>query len=392
MAKKLAWWLVAAGAVVVLSCSDRGRLVTEPEPPTIDSFVLNLTAATIYVGESIRFTATARDTSGSVIICRPVTWTSSDTSVVTISPMGRTTAVALGSATITATCEGKSATAEITVTPVLPGRSILDRPDDLDGPQVHVMYVIPSDGADRQLDVDGTLARSVASFHNWFSHRTNGLAFRFDTYQGELDITFFRLPLTSKEALAGNLPVLSHIRQALKDEGRYHPDKITIVYYDGTAIGSCGNAEWPGRIAVMYLDGIYDTGSCGFVNFVKSPTQFPGYWEFAMLHDLLHTLGIVSEYAPNHAPGNRAHVPERNDLMYSGPEPWIIDHTTVVDVDGDDYFGPNVLPGIPRLDARNPFLTEVDLATLPPLEPPTTAAAGELARLSTALPPHPPFR
>jgi hypothetical protein len=43
-------------------------------------------------------------------------------------------------------------------------RSEVDRADDRTGPQIHALYVVPSDGADRGLDGDGTVAASVA---NW---------------------------------------------------------------------------------------------------------------------------------------------------------------------------------------------------------------------------------
>lgn len=107
----------------------------------------------------------------------------------------------------------------------------MDRADDVRGPQIHVMYVIPSDGQDRQLDVDGTLPRSVASFHNWFSHSTNGLAFRFDTFQGELDITFYRLSRTDAEMIAFGAFVVTQIEQELKAVGKIDPNKLYLVYY-----------------------------------------------------------------------------------------------------------------------------------------------------------------
>jgi hypothetical protein len=45
--------------------------------------------------------------------------------------------------------------------PTLP-RSTVDRPDDISGSQVHVVYAIPSDGTDRELDTNGVIAGTVA--------------------------------------------------------------------------------------------------------------------------------------------------------------------------------------------------------------------------------------
>jgi hypothetical protein len=41
---------------------------------------------------------------------------------------------------------------------VLPSRSLSDLPDDTAAPQIHIVYVVPRDGVDRQLDQNGTLA------------------------------------------------------------------------------------------------------------------------------------------------------------------------------------------------------------------------------------------
>jgi uncharacterized protein YjdB len=60
-------------------------------------------------------TATLRDANGNVLTGRTVTWSTSNANVATVSATGRVTAVAAGSAVITATSEGKSGTASVTV-------------------------------------------------------------------------------------------------------------------------------------------------------------------------------------------------------------------------------------------------------------------------------------
>src|SRR5262249_13402169 len=72
-------------------------------------------------------------------------------------------------------------------------RASVDRPDDVSGNQIHVMYVLPSDGVDQQLDINGTIATSVAAFQKWLAGQTRGQRLRLDTYQRTLNITFFRL-------------------------------------------------------------------------------------------------------------------------------------------------------------------------------------------------------
>lgn len=388
MAKNLGRWLVSVCAVALLSCSHSDTL------PIVATLELIPFSGSITVGATLQITATTKDASGNVLVGRNVAWSSSNTSVATVSSAGLITGVADGSATITAISEGKSATAQISVTPTSSARSNVDRPDDLSGPQIHVMYVIPRDGQDRQLDIDGTLERSVSSFHNWFIQRSNGLAFRFDTFQAGLDITFYRLSRTNVEMIAFGAFVVTQIELELRNVGRIDPNKLYIVYYDGGSTYSCGGAAWPpkvpGQVAALYLRGTPGGIQCGAQQFVTSPTQFPGYWEFAMLHDLIHTLGIVAERAPNHTTRNPAHVPERNDLMFGGPESWIIGDMTVLDVGGDDYFGPNVPPGVTLLDTSR-FLTTVDPTSRLFLEPLSPGRSIELAEAFATLPPHPPF-
>ena len=105
--------------------------VTEP-PPVVASVTVTPASATIEEGETQRFTATALESDGTVISGKRFTWSSSMTSVVTVSPSSGTattaTGVDAGSTTITATVDGKSGSATLTVnepppTPMLRSRT-----------------------------------------------------------------------------------------------------------------------------------------------------------------------------------------------------------------------------------------------------------------------------
>jgi hypothetical protein len=77
--------------------------------------------ATVPQGQQTQLTATVTDANGAVVTDRPVSWSSSNQQVATVSTTGVVTAVAPGSATILATSEGKSGTATIQVpTPPAP--------------------------------------------------------------------------------------------------------------------------------------------------------------------------------------------------------------------------------------------------------------------------------
>jgi formylglycine-generating enzyme required for sulfatase activity len=72
--------------------------------------------ASLTVGGTQQLTASARDANGNPLTGRAVTWSSGTTAVANVSSSGVATAVAVGSATITATVEGVTGTAAVTVT------------------------------------------------------------------------------------------------------------------------------------------------------------------------------------------------------------------------------------------------------------------------------------
>src|SRR5207302_655296 len=74
--------------------------------------------ATVQAGQTVQLTATPRDANGAALSGRAVSWSSSNPSVATVSSSGLVSGVTPGSATITATSEGKSGTASVTVTQV----------------------------------------------------------------------------------------------------------------------------------------------------------------------------------------------------------------------------------------------------------------------------------
>jgi uncharacterized protein YjdB len=76
------------------------------------------TSTSIVIGGTTQLTATLKDASGNVLTDRTIDWKSDADLVASVSPAGLVTSKSVGTANITATVEGKSATAKITVTPV----------------------------------------------------------------------------------------------------------------------------------------------------------------------------------------------------------------------------------------------------------------------------------
>jgi uncharacterized protein YjdB len=83
------------------------------------------TPLSMSVGQATQLAATLKDSSGNVLNGRAVTWSSSSSGVATVSATGMVTAVAAGATTITATSEGKSGTAAVTISNVAVGSVVV---------------------------------------------------------------------------------------------------------------------------------------------------------------------------------------------------------------------------------------------------------------------------
>ena len=72
---------------------------------------------TVFDGLTLQLSAVLRDASNVIITGRPVSWTTSNQAVATVSSNGLVTGVSLGSAQITAESEGKTASTQVAVVP-----------------------------------------------------------------------------------------------------------------------------------------------------------------------------------------------------------------------------------------------------------------------------------
>src|SRR5213596_789175 len=91
-------------------------------------------APTVQVGQTAQLTATPRDASGNPLTGRVITWQSSNGAVASVNGSGLVSGVATGTATITASSEGQSGTALVTVSNV-PVASVTVTPASASVPQ-----------------------------------------------------------------------------------------------------------------------------------------------------------------------------------------------------------------------------------------------------------------
>lgn len=104
----------------LFACGGGGDGGTPPVSDAVNSVSLSQTNATLRPSEAVTITATARNSAGSSLTGKTVSWSVTQTgTIVNIVPSGasvQVTAVAVGTAQVTATSEGKSAQAQIVVT------------------------------------------------------------------------------------------------------------------------------------------------------------------------------------------------------------------------------------------------------------------------------------
>ena len=115
--------LVTAGAVAsqaTITATSEGQsgtaTVTVVSNAPVATVTVTPATASVAVGQTVRLTATLRDANGNVLSGRTVLWTSDNAVVATVDGTGLVSGVSAGPAVITATSEGKSGSASVTVT------------------------------------------------------------------------------------------------------------------------------------------------------------------------------------------------------------------------------------------------------------------------------------
>jgi hypothetical protein len=219
-----------------------------------------------------------------------------------------------------------------------------DRPDLVGGSKFHLIYAMPSDGADRFLETAPKIVTDVNVVLSWWAREDQGRAPRFDlasfpgcgTAVGALDISFVRLsqPASAYHVYEGRLVTLSREIAATFAER----SKKYIVVYDGPVADDnvCGSAygrEDPTSgglyaVSAIYIQNRPWSPGCGLFG-----TE--AYNAKTLAHELLHMIGAVPTGAPHESGG---HVTERNDVMYSGGCCERLAEYGL-DIGRDDYYG-----------------------------------------------------
>jgi uncharacterized protein YjdB len=91
---------------------------TTPAPKPVASVTVTADRTRLLETESITLQAVARDAAGTTLTDRPITWSSSDNTVASVTSGGVVTAVRAGTVGVSGSAEGKSGTVSLTVVPI----------------------------------------------------------------------------------------------------------------------------------------------------------------------------------------------------------------------------------------------------------------------------------
>src|SRR6187399_1400017 len=125
MTRRLQAFMAMMMAAAVAACSGGSETTGPQQPPppppppaAVATVEVTPSNAALYTGRTATLQATLKDANGNTLTGRTVTWTSSADATVSVNTAGVITGVAIGDAIITASSEGKSAQANVTVSVV----------------------------------------------------------------------------------------------------------------------------------------------------------------------------------------------------------------------------------------------------------------------------------
>ena len=109
---------VGSATITASSGGHQATVAVTVTPIPVATVSVAPTQKTVIVTQTTQLAATPMSAAGAALADRPVAWSSSDDAIATVSSTGLVTTKAVGTATISATSEGRTGTATITVIPV----------------------------------------------------------------------------------------------------------------------------------------------------------------------------------------------------------------------------------------------------------------------------------
>ena len=224
-------------------------------------------------------------------------------------------------------------------------RTAVDRVDDTPDHQVHVIYAIPSDGDDLELDRNGRIATTFDHIETYLRDRLDGSTLRADTCESKLDVSFLRLDRTTDEYAEMRNGFSQGLALDLARHGFRYGHKLYVVIWGGRAHlarleDGCGGEAGGVGVAVLFLNTVGGERCPGPGPGEQVPIGEP---DTGLVHEIVHVLGLPASCSGDLDAGGHV-VDDPADLMFG------IGHTTsdVIDAGHDDYYRHDI-PGCPDL-------------------------------------------
>ena len=166
-------------------------------------------------------------------------------------------------------------------------RSLIDRPDEVTGYQIHLIYVVTKDSSDEQRDLNGQIDTWVKDSQIWLQ-KNLGHQLIFDTYQGQVDVTFMQSKYSTAQLCNSNCNAL----EKLAAEVQAQDPKLSAgktLYFNLSELLSptyCGWANYFGNLALGFSKG----STCNWAESIS----YTGLAQPAktMIHELFHSFGV----------------------------------------------------------------------------------------------------
>ena len=215
-------------------------------------------------------------------------------------------------------------------------RTLIDRTDDVLGPQIHLIYAIPRDAEDKNWDTNGQIKKWIDQSQDWLDSQVKR-KLRYDTYKNDLDITFLKssLSLSQMRSKMGDevkykdalLPFLMNefLAQSPERDYKASPKTYLFVVSENLSTDSCGYAY---NFSAMGLG--YTGGNCWQGTQDDTISPYGMSWPAkTIVHEAIHAFGVD-------------HICDSNsDLMWGKPEcaGEFKSAPIVFDLDRRDYYG-----------------------------------------------------
>ena len=179
-----------------------------------------------------------------------------------------------------------------------------DRPDDVNGFQIHVVYVVPKDAPSHDFYQTGDIDNWIALAQDWLARKI-GKKLIFDTYHGQLDVSILQ-SVYSISDLADptgnpNPNTLNNLEsEFVKANGAPLPGKNLLFLVDADLSSKyIGYADSPGRLALVSTLGAWvDPSMNGKVNMYLATGVQINDFSSTIIHELLHNLGVAHTCIP----------------------------------------------------------------------------------------------